>query len=58
MTDLGRTFAGLMIAAALVIGCNNPTTPEGTEGGRCYANNTCNAGLTCVSSVCVVTPAL
>ncbi len=26
---------------------------EGTEGGRCYGNGTCNEGLTCASSLCV-----
>ncbi len=25
---------------------------EGTRGGPCYPNNTCNAGLACVASVC------
>lgn len=26
---------------------------EGTEGEACYANGTCNAGLTCLSNTCV-----
>jgi hypothetical protein len=29
-----------------------PTTPDGTNGGRCYGNGTCNNGLTCVRGVC------
>jgi hypothetical protein len=28
---------------------------RGTEGGPCYPNNTCNAGLKCVNGVCVKT---
>jgi hypothetical protein len=39
----------------LVAGCTTsrsiPTV--GTERGACYANGTCNAGLTCLSDVCV-----
>jgi hypothetical protein len=27
--------------------------PTGTEGHACFANGTCNAGLTCASNVCV-----
>jgi formylglycine-generating enzyme len=47
-------------AAALIAACANsdsPNTPaakdEGAEGGACYPSATCNAGLTCVSNVCV-----
>ena len=57
--DLGRlkwvlrsmTRAGL--AAALAIGCGSSGTPTGAEGGHCFSNNTCNAGLTCASTLCV-----
>jgi hypothetical protein len=28
----------------------------GTEGGPCYPNSTCNAGLTCLSNLCVNPP--
>jgi hypothetical protein len=27
--------------------------PDGTEGGVCYGNGTCNDGLECKDSVCV-----
>ena len=27
--------------------------PEGSEGGACYDNGTCDEGLTCVSDICV-----
>jgi hypothetical protein len=30
--------------------------PDGTEGGACYGNGTCNAGLTCLSKLCVMPP--
>jgi len=30
--------------------------PDGTEGGACYANSTCNTGLTCLSHLCVMAP--
>lgn len=29
----------------------------GTEGGACYPDNTCNAGLSCLSKLCVKAPA-
>jgi hypothetical protein len=29
---------------------------DGTEGGKCYGNGTCNQGLTCASNLCVVLP--
>jgi hypothetical protein len=32
-------------------------TPQGEEGGHCYPNDTCNAGLTCASNLCVVVDA-
>jgi hypothetical protein len=30
--------------------------PDGTEGGSCYGNGTCNTGLTCLSHLCVMAP--
>ncbi|HMF40685.1 MAG TPA: hypothetical protein VKQ32_08320, partial [Polyangia bacterium] len=30
--------------------------PAGTEGGACYGNGTCNAGLSCLSNLCVMAP--
>jgi hypothetical protein len=43
----------------LSIGCGGSSASladdqpaEGTRGGPCYPNNTCNAGLTCAANVC------
>ena len=47
------------LAVALVLSCGEPggSQPEtGTEGGTCFPNGTCNAGLTCASNLCVVMP--
>jgi MYXO-CTERM domain-containing protein len=30
---------------------------DGTEGGACYGNGSCNKGLTCLSKLCVKAPA-
>ena len=54
-----RTWgAALIIGGWLLVGCsddNNGKDP-GTEGGPCYSNGTCNAGLTCASGTCVKVP--
>jgi len=43
-------LAGLLLAAA----CSDMPLPiEGEEGGVCYANSTCNAGLVCQKQICV-----
>jgi hypothetical protein len=34
-------------------GSGGATCPPGSEGGPCYGNSTCNAPLTCASSLCV-----
>jgi hypothetical protein len=47
------TFGGALAVAALAIGCGSSDTPAGAEGGHCFPNNTCNAGLTCLSTLCV-----
>jgi len=36
----------------MVSACGS-SNKEGTEGEACYANGTCNAGLTCLSNTCV-----
>ncbi len=53
---------GFAIAIAVVaLGCSgNPDDAQsaptrGTLGGVCYGNDTCNAGLVCVSKTCVAT---
>jgi len=38
----------------LLVGCS---PPAGEERGACYPNGTCNAGLSCLSNVCVVVSA-
>ena len=42
----------------LLFACSSTTVTQpnaaGVEGGACYANGTCNAGLACVAEVCVV----
>lgn len=43
-----------LLAVATLLGssaCSKPAT--GVENGPCYANNTCNTGLTCFSNTCV-----
>jgi hypothetical protein len=43
-----------LLAAASLEGCGSSTSnPLGTLGAACYADNRCNAELTCVNSVCV-----
>ena len=46
----------LAVAAVLLAGCGGSKRAAGTEGGPCYGNATCNAGLTCLSELCVVAP--
>lgn len=44
----------IFIALAIVsCGGDESSDAEGTAGGPCYANETCNAGLTCEGGVCV-----
>lgn len=43
-----------LVASALTIGCSStPAKPLGGEGAACYADNRCNAQLTCVAQVCI-----
>ena len=47
-------MAIVAIGAALTNGCGGSLSPAtGTEGGHCYGNETCNAGLACFSNLCV-----
>jgi hypothetical protein len=43
---------GLISFASLALACN-AKPPVGSERGDCYANDTCNQGLSCVSHVCL-----
>jgi hypothetical protein len=47
-------FFGALIAIAAACSSGYSSAASGTEGGPCYANGTCNAGLTCASNLCVV----
>jgi hypothetical protein len=44
---------GLVLVAALVA-CGPSAVVTGSEGGHCYANMTCNAGLTCSNNTCAI----
>jgi hypothetical protein len=46
-------FALLFSAVACGNGNSSTSCPTGTERCACYRNQTCNAGLTCFSAVCV-----
>ena len=50
-----RTIAILVLGAALLAGAcgGSSSKATGTEGGPCYGNGTCNAGLSCLSQLCV-----
>lgn len=52
-----RFNATTLVILGCVVGifsaCGDDTPAEGTEGGPCYANDTCNRGLTCLSNLCV-----
>jgi hypothetical protein len=59
MTRLFTIAAGLFcVLAAVAAACGGtaPTLSSGATGQTCYPNGTCNAGLTCLSNVCVVVP--
>ena len=43
----------LVIAFFAACGSEDGGQETGTEGGPCYANNTCNDGLECASDLCV-----
>jgi Protein of unknown function (DUF1566) len=44
------TIAAVFVAA---FGCGSSGVPAGAERGACFPNSTCNAGLVCLSSLCV-----
>ncbi len=41
------------IVLSLVLGCGSSGPQPGSEKGACYGNKTCNAGLACLSDICV-----
>lgn len=47
-------LASLFLSAMYQTACGSSSKPvEGVEKGPCYPNLTCNAGLTCLSDLCV-----
>jgi hypothetical protein len=44
---------GLFACGQTSSGGGSTSSPTGSERGACYPNNTCNAGLVCLSQVCV-----
>jgi len=52
-----RTYGHLFLSVSTLVlctGCGSGGGQEaGAEGGTCYPNGTCNAGLDCLSNVCV-----
>ena len=56
LTDLGRIRSVLVwaVIAALGMGCSGGSQRcMGKEQCACYPNSTCNAGLSCLSNLCV-----
>jgi len=52
-----RDVLTLVTMAAVILGAGCESEKEtGTEGGPCYANSTCNAGLVCAYTYCVRLP--
>lgn len=49
-----RTACLLAISVCVLLGCGGAAgPPAGDEGGGCFPNGTCNAGLSCLSTFCV-----
>lgn len=46
-----------LVLVMFATACSSPSIPAGTERGPCYGNGTCNAGLVCLSDLCVRAPA-
>jgi hypothetical protein len=55
---LGTALSYALLLCGSVYGCSGGSAgpaPQGSERQQCYPNGTCNAGLTCLSDVCVNT---
>ena len=48
-----RVSALVFVVALSFLGCAPSRPPQGSMGGTCYGDGTCNAGLVCHSSACV-----
>ncbi len=46
----------ILVAGLSSAGCGQKSPAVGTERGACYGNGTCNAGLMCMSDLCVSPP--
>ncbi|HET6147941.1 MAG TPA: hypothetical protein VFH68_10450 [Polyangia bacterium] len=45
------------VSLLVALGCGGDSDKAaGTEGGHCYPNDTCNRGLSCLSTFCVLVP--
>ena len=56
MKNLSRLLGiTTIVVGAWISGCDSdePKAEIGSEGNACYSNNTCNAGLSCLSDTCV-----
>jgi Cys-rich repeat protein len=52
-----RRWIFVACAVLTITGCTDQSElQQGTERGACYPNNSCNAGLTCLSHFCVRVP--
>jgi hypothetical protein len=56
MRDNLRPTAVVAIVLGAIVGCHDSGGGAGTERAACYPNGTCNAGLACLSDVCVRAP--
>jgi len=48
-----RRLAGASLISLFVAACGGGSNPQGGLRQACYGNGTCNAGLTCISQICV-----
>lgn len=49
-----RTAAPALLLATALLSCGAPQGGQGGHNEPCYPNHTCDAGLVCLSEVCVV----
>jgi hypothetical protein len=55
--ELSTWTGTLGLMSLMTFGCSGQEAAlRGTEKGACYPNNTCNAGLVCLSQLCVRIP--
>jgi len=56
--NFAERYAALGCLVVLLCSCGEVSqeNPEGSEGGACYKNGTCDPGLKCLSNTCVKVP--